>query len=372
MTRRRPGMSLTEVLVALFIMALGTIAILTMFPLGMMQMGQALKDDRTSQCASAADAYMRWYWKTNVTQPVPSNTGPTPPSSEPFVRALYNPSTDGGPPPGGANPFPQATTGPSYPVVVDPFGSLAPWGAQNAATQAQWFGNFATPRRSLNQITAQPAPYAQRVCSLMDGLGYDAGGTGTPALTASGTTIERELRYNWLWVVQMPDVGAPTTATMTVVVFDKRAFQYAPGGAEAVFIPVLNPNNAAAGLPGSTTVSFPTGTNLGVQKGGWIVDVSTTVIDYQGNHYVPPAIPGTVGMNPPPQPGVRNANFYRVISVTDNGTTVDVELQIPLKADTVTSPADLAKFDPLNHRRFVVPVGVSEVFERPILTDERF
>lgn len=365
MTRRRPGMSLTEVLVALFIMALGTIAILTMFPLGMMQMGQALKDDRTAQSGSAADAYLRWYWKTNVTQP--GNTGPT--SNEPFVRAMYNPSNSAGPPPGGGNPFPQATTGPSYPVVVDPFGTWAPWSSQNAPTQTLWFGNFATPRRSLNQITT--APYAQRVCSLMDGLGYNPNGTGTPAVGAGGT-IERELRYNWLWVVQMPDVGSPETANMTVVVFDKRAFQYAPPGAEQLLIPVANPNNPAAGTPGSTTVSFPAGTNLGVQKGGWIVDVTTTVIDYQGNHYVPPLFPGpTPPSSPPPagwtppRPGVRNANFYRVISVTDNGTSVDVELQVPLQQPDKGDTSGF--YQPLNHRRFVVPLGVSEVFERPDL-----
>lgn len=372
MTRRRPGMSLTEVLVALFIMALGTIAILTMFPLGMMQMGQALKDDRTSQAASAADAYLRWYWKTQVTQPSPPNYLSN--SNEPFVRAMYNPSDTYGAPPGGANPFPQVVAGsgavgavPSYPVVVDPFGWLAPWSSQNSATQQMWFGNFATPRRTLNLITAQSAPqYAQRVCSLMDGLGYNTDGTGTPALTASGTTIERELRYNWLWVVQVPDIGAPKTANLTVVVFDKRAFQYAPAGAEAVFIPVANPSNPVAGRPGSTTVSFVTGTNLGVQKGGWIVDVSTTVIDPSSKAaFVPPAIPPSSAT---PTPGVRNANFYRVISVTDNGTTVDVELQVPLKDDT----GDTTGFDPLNHRRFVVPLGVSEVFERPSLTAEDF
>src|SRR5437764_12521596 len=78
-THRRPGLSLTEVLVALFVMALGTIAILTMFPLGMLQMGQALKDDRTSQAASSADGYMRWYWKTYVVEanpPEPHLHGP--------------------------------------------------------------------------------------------------------------------------------------------------------------------------------------------------------------------------------------------------------------------------------------------------------
>jgi Tfp pilus assembly protein PilV len=42
---RRAGLSRVEVLVAMFIMALGMIALLTLFPLGALQMGQALKDD---------------------------------------------------------------------------------------------------------------------------------------------------------------------------------------------------------------------------------------------------------------------------------------------------------------------------------------
>jgi Tfp pilus assembly protein PilV len=63
---RRPGLSLTEVLVALFVMALGLIALLTLFPLGAMQIGQALKDDRTAQTANQADNWLRAYWRNEV------------------------------------------------------------------------------------------------------------------------------------------------------------------------------------------------------------------------------------------------------------------------------------------------------------------
>src|SRR5579884_3316382 len=48
---RRPAVTLIEVLVTMFIMAIGMLALLTLFPLGAISMGQALKDDR---CASAA------------------------------------------------------------------------------------------------------------------------------------------------------------------------------------------------------------------------------------------------------------------------------------------------------------------------------
>src|SRR5947209_15330729 len=105
---RRPGLTMTEVLVALFVMALGTIAILTMFPLGMVQMGQALKDDRTSQAASSADGFMRWYWKTYVVE-TSADGGLSGPAS-----AFDNDN--------GAL-TPALPNEPSYPVFVDPIGA---------------------------------------------------------------------------------------------------------------------------------------------------------------------------------------------------------------------------------------------------------
>jgi Tfp pilus assembly protein PilV len=44
-------MSLTEVLVALFILTIGVIGILTMFPLGAAQMARAVRDDRSALAA---------------------------------------------------------------------------------------------------------------------------------------------------------------------------------------------------------------------------------------------------------------------------------------------------------------------------------
>lgn len=330
----RPGMSLTEVLVALFIMALGTIAILTLFPLGMMQMGQALKDDRTAQAAAQAGerGYMGWYWRTQVVE------NPNAAATEPFVAALDNP--DSGASPGhGLPPIAPGLKVPSYPVFVDPMGFVAPW--QGSASFQYWVGNQNVPRRSLTQIINNPGypTYAQRVCSLMDGFTYDPSGIPT------GTSgIERDMRYNWLWVVQRPDNTDRNTANLTVVVFDRRSFLYAPPGAETAFNPIVN----GAGV-GFTSVSFPAGTQLGVTKGGWIMDAT---------------------INPTAQ--VRNANFYRVVSVTDSGTSVDVELQTPLKPDT--KPVGMPDLLPAqaNQRVFIVLTGVSEVFERPNLTANSF
>ena len=62
----RRGVTLTEVLVAMFVMAIGMISLLTLFPLGAMQVGQALRDDRATQLARQADAFIRQLWRTEV------------------------------------------------------------------------------------------------------------------------------------------------------------------------------------------------------------------------------------------------------------------------------------------------------------------
>src|SRR5882757_2725476 len=48
---RRPGVTLIEVLVAIFVMGIGLICLLTLFPLGAMRMAAAFKDERAAQAA---------------------------------------------------------------------------------------------------------------------------------------------------------------------------------------------------------------------------------------------------------------------------------------------------------------------------------
>lgn len=322
---RRPGMSITEVLVALFVMALGLIGLLTMFPLGALQIGQALKDDRTAQCASQADGYMRWYWKAYV---VESNGDPL------LTSAFDSP----GIPPGSPAPpplppaLPNANPGePSYPVFVDPIGVDArsgfsqSWVAANTAGPPPgppWIG-----RRTLGQLP--PWPAALRVCSLMDGFGFDARANGQPTDMSTGL-VDRDYRYNWLWVLQRPDNAVRNVATMTVVVFDKRAPRYTYNGDEYAY--------SATFTPGTTTISVPQVNGITLQKGGWVMD-------------------GTSNGS------MRHAIFYRIVSATPNPLTpglLDLELQSPIRRlDGGSGPYN---------GTLIVLAGVSEVFERPELT----
>src|SRR5262245_30182545 len=57
--KRRDAFSLTEVLVAIFVLALGLMALLTLFPLGALTMGQAIQDDRAAPPAATGMAALQ-------------------------------------------------------------------------------------------------------------------------------------------------------------------------------------------------------------------------------------------------------------------------------------------------------------------------
>src|SRR5262245_1305356 len=79
---RRPGISLTEVLIAIFVVALGLLGVLSLFPLGAVRMAQAIKDDRC-QCHNlnmAATMHQLWRQETVYTD---TDTG------VPRYRQLY-------------------------------------------------------------------------------------------------------------------------------------------------------------------------------------------------------------------------------------------------------------------------------------------
>jgi type II secretory pathway pseudopilin PulG len=384
---RRPGLSLTEVLVALFIMGIGTIAILTLFPLGALNMAQALRDDRTTQAAGQADAFLRWYVQEAKTTTVTARRL----TNESWHKALTDPgSTTVSKYLVPTNTHNSATwSGPGYPVVIDPMGHIARGGgAFTGMGRSAWLGdggfgngdraNFPnttplsrhtfllvgdTSKVPTTPIDTRPA-FTQRICTLLDGMGYDKA-SGAPDLTSG--SIDRDIRYNWLWVLQTSDgTSTQSAATVTVVVFDRRAPMYAPAGSEEVYVP-------SYAQPRQTRVSFAAGQAPPVQKGGWLMDASVVTADPTGRTFFVPSSsdgiqPFPVGA-PPPIPWVRNANFYRVASVTEDPSSpgaIDVELEVALKDDAIPTPTPTNAIVPLpeQYRRFIYLNGAAEVFVR--------
>jgi hypothetical protein len=60
---RRNAVTLTEVLIAIFVLSIGLLALLSLFPLGAAQMAQALKDQRSAESAGIAGSQGRMLWK---------------------------------------------------------------------------------------------------------------------------------------------------------------------------------------------------------------------------------------------------------------------------------------------------------------------
>jgi hypothetical protein len=305
-------MTMTEALVAIFVVALGLTGVMALFPFAASQMSQALVSDRTTTLATDMDGFFRSYWKEHIVED--SNRG-----SEPLWNAMDNPG-------GGLLPIPADSSESSYPVFVDPMGYVGRGGANQ-----NWVGDLGNlsfvPRRNINMVGAN-SDLALRLFSQADGFSW------TEDSTPRAGVEMRELRYNSLIVVQRPTNRDRFSATLKVVVFDKRRHLFYPNGSEVVF-------NNIAFQPTRTVITLPT--TADIKKGSWIMD-------------------GTIGSLPgPTYSPIRHANFYRVVSTTDNGNgTFDVELHTPIRRVDGSNAGYIGTV--------VVLSGVADVYDRPVLT----
>jgi hypothetical protein len=310
-TTRRRAATLLEVLLGMGIMGVAVTSIITLFPFSALTIAKALKDDRGTTAAVSADGLLRDVHKRLVVEVGPGAT-------EPYFTAM-----DNGPGVAGANPVPTTAQTVSYPVLLDPMGIAAGRGLLGDTGQAM------IPRVTLSFITTNTT--ALRIASQLDGLTYTSDGV-IPTPTPAGM---RELRYNVAWMLQRPSNADRYTVRQQVLVFDRRAHLYAPPGSEAVYAGVTM-------VPGTTSISgIPNTAEL--RKGSWVLDA--------GN---------PLGLAASGQPPLLQAEFYRVISVTDTGTTYTLEVHKPI----VRSDGQTASYS----ANLVVMPALADVFERPMLT----
>ncbi len=377
---RRTAVTLTEVLMAIFIMGIGLMAILSLFPLGAAQMAQALKDQRCAEAANNAGAMFRVIWKQACDAEF-QQYGKSPPtflvigggrrvpfSVQQFVMNLDTPYSGIG-----TDLYPIATpampqldqqpnySGPSYPVFLDPIGWTS--NRSNPIRQA-WLAGGAVPpvagsptvppvadakgnswpiRRTY--LTVPPPGNSpagtggteltgiQRILkqtSLLDDVTFDE--TGRPK-TSSGI-IERQGRYTWAYLVQRPNNSIREVVNVSVVVYSGRSIDVpSPESAYAaarVPMPGLSPPYDPKRLQLAYTGAKPV-----IRRGGWILDATMT--DSSGN------------LSPQ---GV----FYRVVDVDDSTPNVlDLELQSNLAGDALGGPAN---------RVIIILENVVEVFPK--------
>jgi hypothetical protein len=352
--KRRPAVTLIEALMAIFVMSIGLLALLTLFPLGAVQMAQALKDDRTAQAGIIAVGQFKGFDLGN--------------------DALVNTSAFENPWPGS---LPALTTGiaTSYPVFVDPIGqangALAPIG--NAPFGIRRVTVSRVPQQSAQQPNALPSPqWQQRWFSLQDDLTYadngipDLAGLGNPIPASPPSpyigqnTISREGRYTWAYMVRRQTAMVPSPPptpgstpvppiNLAVVVYSARSPGVDIGGNPIGETPL----NVTYTAPNLVTIDWTGLQRPALRRGSWVLDARLLPL---------PAQAASVATGNVPQ-----GYFYRVVSVNDvTSTVMEVEIQRSL-GGTLRGPS--GQIPASNPPQFytgllVVMDNVSEVFEK--------
>jgi hypothetical protein len=361
---RRSGLTLVEVLVAIFVMGIGMIALLTLFPIGVLQMAQAIRQDRCLRAALAADTISVLPLGSDALvggnptslrydAVMATNAFANPLNLYELDRSYFTQPIAAMPV---ANPY-----GPSYAVMVDPHGVLATAGL--IAKLRPWVGALApavNPTGATGGLVRRPVSFANNVqinikqwFSLPDDVVFDNDPfpgsplPGTPKLVAP-TTMMRDTPFSWTYVLQRPRAGDSSVVNCTIVVFENRP----------LLLAALTPNNQnqlpefvfGGGTKAAPVVQFITSSNTiqiisavqpNLRAGDWLYDA--TIILPDKTH---------------PFPEVASA-FYRVVAVDETAlNTYSYQVQQPLRP--------LAR-DPQRNQypnTVIVMEGVSEVFER--------
>jgi prepilin-type N-terminal cleavage/methylation domain-containing protein len=327
--RRRSGVTLIEVLVAIFVMAIGLIALLTLFPLGVLRMYQALRDERCSECAYNADKIAIMHNIRNDAQVVSFFANPDP---------TKLPNAD--------------SYGESYPVLVDPIGYFA----SPAGNGRDWVGG--TPgflrRRPVQFITGTTLNANHyKSFTLLDDISFESITTnpmsppGTPQ--KSGTAILRDTRYSWAYLLRRPQTSDPTVVDCSIVVYERRTLVATPSLSLEEYVyqdkAYFNPTNGTIAIDYTANVPPP------VRAGDWILDATV--------------------YKPTPTTGSAHAYFYRVTAteefVVAGQTYARYEVQNPIRGFVNTAltkdPIDGTPASVYQGTALVIR-GVAEVFEK--------
>jgi prepilin-type N-terminal cleavage/methylation domain-containing protein len=323
--RRRSGVTLLEVLVAIFVMAIGLLALLVLFPLGALRMYKALQDQRCAEAGASAQAVA-------VMRNVANDSGlynPSDPFLNPLVAKL-------------ATVLDATANLPSYPVLIDPIGWVNTGGG---STNLGGTGSSVVARRSVSFCpTLLPA---NQWFTVPDDIDFENAVPGAGNSTAGSPRIvlpsppavpqfTRDTRYSFAYLCQRPRYGDPTVVDTSVVVFNKRSLGSASLG-EYVYSStnnVVNVNNNTVVIDYSANVPPP------LRVGDWILD-ATPILDAKGNATT------------------AHGFFYRLVGVTDIGNSqLEVELETPVRG---TFPLN-ANSQP--YATIIVLEGVAEVYEK--------
>ena len=324
-THARDGATLIEVLVAIFVMGIGLLALLVLFPLGAFNMAQALRADRSTQSALNAASIARLM--PTFTPPTNTPTGQNGLRLDVNVQQGYSTLN-------GTYPTTPPASGPSYPVYVDPWGvkltssvlGVTPPNMTGTVTGIArvWptffsAGSAPPPATYTGVLPAQLL--VMRWCTLLDDITFND--DGLPDNSQGSFNVQREGRYSWAWMLQLPSAASIGTANWasaveSVIVYEKRQILAPMSGNQlpdehsyqATFGNASDPSESSVTLIWDASTPTPP-----VRRGNWILD-------------------GTMAANV-------HGYFYRVVEVgpvvpSGGQLTMKLQLQTPLQAGTAT------------------------------------
>jgi type II secretory pathway pseudopilin PulG len=298
----RAGITLIEVLAAIFIMGVGLMALFTLFPLGALSMARAVRDDRAATIAGNAASMATAMDLRNDNTVVPflgqTPVGPTISTNNAGVITAIPPFNLPDP------------NGPGFPVLVDPtyfnLGQSSMGAVPGVTPGLQRCGaSYAIgPTNIARWFTFQEEMTFERT-------GQPKGAPPAPA----PNFIERPGTYTCTYLLRRPKSSRPDLIEMSVLVYASRAVETADG--ETVF-----PGVTGAVTSNSLSFNYPAGGKPNIRRGSWIMDVS----------YAPRTDPVTGQTF-----GTVNGYAYRVENVTDTGANnLTLEVDPALKANVNT------------------------------------
>ncbi len=308
-TTRRPGITLLEVLTAIFIMGIGMLALLTLFPLGALSMARAIRDDRAAAMtanAAAIAAALNLRKDAAVDAAFdrdPKHLEPPPaPAGSLRINSPYDPEQ------------------PSAPVLIDPQYALLPGQLNLGEFPPGAWAPWATPGSPgivrVAPSVANNTQLANYWFTLQDEIEFDT--FGSP-FRGGSLNVNRPGTYSWAALVRRPRQGTRELPEMTVIVYSQRATD--------VFDPeptFFDPTGMWKAGTARNQILVPLAAQPSIRKGTWLLDVS----------YVPP--------NPLPSAGTPttgntiNGHLYRTENVTETPGGLVVELDREIKANIST------------------------------------
>lgn len=300
--RTRPGISLLEVLTAIFIMGIGMLALLTLFPLGALSMARAIRDDRAAHiAANAASVAVAFDLRNDDNLNALPTPGPPPTPGKGFEHTSFKVGDN---------------TRPSNPVFVDPHyvtlnaRPLGEWPVGSGAN-AQGITRIAPSYVYASASSAINAALLARWFTFQDEIEFDTlgGAKGWP------NTVNRPGTYTIAYMVRRPRQDTRELVELTVLVYANRNITNYEGE-QTIYNGAGGPSAMGTVNATTLTVDWTGQARPDFRKGTWILDTT-----WDGA----------------PTVKTINGHFYRVESATETGATqFTLEVDRPLKAGVNT------------------------------------